>query len=323
MKRIGVAIMAAWLTWSHAGSADEYPTGSVTIVVPFASGASTDIVARFVAQELSIKLGKPVVVENKPGAGSVVGSVYVARSQPDGHTLLMATLSSVATNLTVYKSLPYNPRADFTPLATVAKIPFLLVANDHIPIKSIPELIAHAKANPERINMGSAGPGSAHHLFAELFASMAGIKFTHVPYRGSLPALNGLLTNSIDMTFTDLPPAQGMLQSGKVRALAVTTATRIPQLPDVPTFGESGDPGYDAAAWFMMLTPAKTPKSVTSRLHRELQAILASAGIRDRIVAMSLLPMETLSVADLERFVQAEIGRWSEIIQTTGLAGSQ
>jgi len=323
MKRLGVAIIAAWLTWSQAGNADEYPTRPVTIVVPFASGASTDIVARVVAQELSIKLGKPVVVENKPGAGSVIGSDYVARSQPDGHTLLMATLSSVATNPTVYKSLPYNPQTDFTPLAAVAKIPFLLVANDHIPIKSVPELIAYAKANPERINMGSAGPGSAHHLFAELFASMAGIKFVHVPYRGSLPALNGLLTNSIDITFTDLPPAQGMLQSGKVRALAVTTATRIPQLLDVPTFSESGVLGYDAAAWFMMLTPAKTPKSVTNRLHRELQAILASTKTRDRIAAMSLLPMETSSIADLERFVQAEIARWSDIIQTTGLAGSQ
>jgi tripartite-type tricarboxylate transporter receptor subunit TctC len=223
----------------------------------------------------------------------------------------------------VYKKLSYNPKTDFVPIAAIAKIPFVLVANDNIPINNISELITFAKANEYKINMGSAGPGSAHHLFAELLASMAGLKFTHVPYRGSLPALNGLLTKSIDMTFTDLPPAKGMIEGGKLRPLAVSTATRIPELPSVPTLNESGVPGYDAAPWFLMLAPAKTPRAVVERLHFELNSILSDPHIRRRINEMSLTVMGSLSLTELETFVNSEMQRWSSIVHRVGLAGSQ
>ncbi|WP_428522447.1 Bug family tripartite tricarboxylate transporter substrate binding protein [Pseudorhodoplanes sp.] len=319
-----IALVAAVLIGLiQSGFGKEFPERVVTIVVPFASGASTDIVARFVAQGLSSKLGQSVIVENKPGAGSVIGTDFVARSQPDGHTLLMATLSSVATNPSVFKKLSYNPKNDFVPIIAIAKIPFVLVANDNLPVKNISELIAFAKVNENKINMGSAGPGSAHHLFAELFASMADIKFAHVPYRGSLPALNGLLTKSIDVTFTDLPPAKGMIEGGKLRPLAVSTATRIPELPHVPTLNESGVPGYDAAPWFLILAPAKTPRAVVERLHVELQAIVSDPETRRRINDMSLVAMDPLSLTELETFVTSEIERWSRIVHKVGLAGSQ
>jgi len=301
----------------------DYPQGTVTIVVPYLSGASTDIVARLIANDLSSKLGRPVIVENKPGAGSLIGTAYVAHSQPNGLTLLMATLSSVATNPAIYKTLPYDPKRDLVPLAAVAKIPFVLVANDNIAAKNISELIAYAKASPNKINMGSAGLGSAHHLFAEMFANMAHMRFTHIPYRGSLAAINGLLSKSIDLTFTDLPPVRGMLESGKLRALAVSTATRIPELPDVPTLGESGAPGYDAAAWFLIMAPAKTPPPIVQRLHVELNAILSDPRIYSRMKDLSLTPMMYLSLAELDAFVTSEIGRWSDIVRKAGLAGSQ
>jgi tripartite-type tricarboxylate transporter receptor subunit TctC len=292
-------------------------------VVPFTSGGSTEIMARLNAQGLEVKLGKPVIVENKPGAGTVIGSNFVAKSEPDGYTLLMGTSSPIAINVTVYKALPYNPATDFVPLAMVAESPFVLVVNNDLPVKTIPELIAYAKANPGKLSFGSGGPGAPHHLFAELFASMAGIKMTHVPYRGSLPALNDVLAGHIQLMFCDLPPAVGMISSGKIRALGVTPAKRLAALPDVPTIAEAGVPGYSAAAWFMVVAPSKTPKPVVDRLHADMKEVLTSAQTRGQIDKLGLTPLDTPPIATMQDFVKSEIARWGKVVEAAGIAGSQ
>jgi tripartite-type tricarboxylate transporter receptor subunit TctC len=322
MGRVVVAaVLAAAL--SVGARAQDYPSRPVTVVVPFVSGGSTEIMARLIAQGLETKLAKPVIVENKPGAGTVIGSNYVAKAEPDGYTLLMGTSSPIAINVTVYKALPYNPATDFVPLAMVAESPFVLVVNNDLPVKTIPELIAYAKANPGKLSFGSGGPGAPHHLFAELFASMAGIKMTHVPYRGSLPALNDVLAGHIQLMFVDLPPAVGMISSGKIRALGVTPAKRLAALPDVPTIAEAGVPGYSAAAWFMVVAPAKTPKPVVDRLHTDLKEVLASAQTREQIATLGLTPLDTPPIATMQDFVKSEIARWGKVVEAAGIAGSQ
>jgi len=315
------AVLAAGLT--ATARAQDYPSRPVTMVVPFTSGGSTEIMARLITQGLETKLGKPVIVENKPGAGTVIGSNFVAKSEPDGYTLLMGTSSPMAINVTVYKALPYNPATDFVPLAMVAESPFVLVVNNDLPVKTVPELIAYAKANPGKLSFGSGGPGAPHHLFAELFASMAGIKMTHVPYRGSLPALNDVLAGHIQLMFVDLPPAAGMIASGKVRALGVTPAKRLAALPDVPTIAEAGVPGYSAAAWFMVAAPSKTPKPVVDRLHADLKEVLSSAHTREQIDKLGLTPLDTPPIATMQDFVKSEIARWGKVVEAAGIAGSQ
>jgi tripartite-type tricarboxylate transporter receptor subunit TctC len=229
----------------------------------------------------------------------------------------------MAINVTVHKALPYNPATDFVPLAMVAESPFILVVNNDLPVKTIPELIAYAKANPGKLAFGSGGPGAPHHLFAELFASMAGIKMTHVPYKGSLPALNDVLAGHIQLMFCDVPPARGMIEGGKIRALGVTPKARLAALPNIPTIDEAGLPGYDAAAWFMVVAPAKTPKPIVDRLHTILKAHLESEKMKEQLGTMSLTPMTTPSIPEMQTFVKSEIDRWGKVVQAAGIAGSQ
>jgi tripartite-type tricarboxylate transporter receptor subunit TctC len=318
-------MLAGWLVLGPAGvaRAQDFPTHPMTIVVPFTTGGSTEIMARILGQGLEQRLGKPVVVESKPGAGTVIGSNYVAKSAPDGYTMLMATPAPIAINVTVHKALPYNPVTDFVPLAMVAKSPFVLVVNNDLPVKSVGELIAYAKANPGKLTFGSGGPGSPHHLFAELFASMTGIKMTHVPYKGSLPAASDVLAGHINLVFVDLPPVAGMIAAGKVRALAVTPSKRIDALPNVPTLDESGVKGYDAAAWFMVVGPSKIPQPVVDRLHDAFQSTLAAPQTREQIAKLGLQPMNTPSIADMRAFVKSEIDRWGKVAREAGIAGTQ
>ena len=323
MPKVRALLVALAALMAASAPAQEFPSRPVSMVVPFVSGGSTEIMARLVALGLEAKLGKPVVVENKPGAGTVIGSNFVAKSEPDGHTLLMGTSSPLAINVSVYKELPYNPVTDFVPLARVAQSPFILVVNNDLPVKTIPELIAYAKANPGKLSYGSGGPGAPHHLFAELFASMTGIKMTHVPYRGSLPALNDVLAGHIQLMFCDVPPSQGMIAGGKIRALGVTPKARLAALPDVPTINEAGVPGYDAAAWFMVVAPGKTPRPVVERLHNDLKSVLASPQTREQIAKLSLTPMDTPPIADMQAYLKSEIARWGQVVEAAGIKGSQ
>src|SRR5215216_5384494 len=302
--------------------AQDYPTRPVTIVVPFAAGGGTDMLGRMVGQKLEQRLGKSFLIENKPGAGSTTGANVAAKAAPDGYTLLMAPSPTMAVSVTIYKNLPYDPLADFIPLALVAQTPFILIVNPSLPIHSVQELIKYAKDNPGKLSYGSAGPGTPHHLYAELFKSMTGIAMSHVPYRGSGPLLNDVVAGHIPLTFVDFGPAIGMLKAGKVRPIGISTRTRLATFPEIPPIADTV-PGFDAASWQMLVAPAKTPRAILERLHNEAKAVVATPEITDQIVSGGMLPMDNPSIEALQDFVKAEIVRWGKVVQQAGLAGSQ
>jgi tripartite-type tricarboxylate transporter receptor subunit TctC len=303
--------------------ADDYPTRPVTLVVPYTPGGSTEILARIISQKLGERLGQAVVVEMKPGAGTVIGATAVAQAPPDGYTLLMATPTPLAINVTVHKKLPYDPAKDFMPLAMVASAPFLLLVNPALPVHSVKELIAYAKANPGKLSYGSGGVGAPHHLYMELFKSMTGTQMTHVPYKGSLPALTDTVGGHIQLMFCDIPPAAGMISAGKVRVLGVSTAERVASYPDVPTVAEAGVPGFAVAGWFMIVAPAQTPAPIVDKLHKQLIAVMNEPDVKARIDQLSLVSLPTPSVADMQAYVKSEIARWGKIVQQAGIAGTE
>ena len=321
--RRGALAALSLVAVSFAALAQDYPTRPLTFVVPFTPGAATDFLARLLGKELEERLGKPVVVENRPGAGTTIGSNSVAKAAPDGHTLLMATSSPMAINATLYKNLPFDPTSDFVPVAMVAQSPFVLIVKPSLPVKTVQEFIAYAKERPGQLSFGSGGPGSPHHLFAELFASMTGTKMTHVTYRGSVPALNDVVAGHIDFMFCDFASAAGMLQSDRVRPLGVSTAARIPAYASIPPINEAGVPGYDVAAWFMVVTTGKSPPAAVDRLYGELKTILATPEVREQVVKQSLLPMDSKPVPEMQAFVKSEIVRWGKVVEAAGIAGSQ
>jgi tripartite-type tricarboxylate transporter receptor subunit TctC len=303
--------------------AQDYPTRPITLVVPFAPGGGVDLMARLVSGQLEKRLGKTFVVENKPGGGSLIAASYVQKANPDGYTLLMAPSPTMAVNVSLYKSLPYDPTADFVPLALLSGTPFVLMVKLDLPVKTVPELIAYAKANPGKMTFASAGPGVPHHLFMEVFKSMTGIPGTAVPYRGSLPAVTDLAAGHIPMMFCDIGPAEGLLQAKRIRPLGISTRTRHPNFPDIPPLNDAGVPGFDAVSWQMMVAPAKTPRPIVDRLHTELKAVLAMPEVKQQIYRMGFLPMQDMSVEELQSFVKSEIVRWGDVVQKAGVAKSR
>ena len=303
-------------------SAQDYPARPVTIIVPFAAGGGTDILARMVAQKLEQRLGRSFVIDNRPGAGSTTGAAAAAKAPADGYTLLMAPSPTMAVSVTIYKNLPYDPVTDFVPIALVAQTPFALIVNPAIPLFSVADVISYGKANPGKLSYGSAGPGTPHHLFAELFRSMTGIEMTHVPYRGSGPLINDVVGGHLPLTFVDFPPAVGVLETGKVRPVGISTKTRLASFPNIPPVADTV-PGFDAASWQMLVAPAKTPRPVIDKLHAELKAILALPEIKDTIARNGMVPMPDNSVEGLQKFVKAEIERWGKVVRDAGIAGSQ
>lgn len=304
-------------------AAEDYPSRPVTIVVPFAPGGGVDQMARLIGGKLEQRLGKSFIIENKTGAGSIIAATYVQKSAPDGHTLLMAPAPTMAVNVSLYKSLPYDPVTDFTLVAVLSGTPFVLMVNVDLPVRSVPELLAYAKANPDKMTFASAGPGVPHHLFMEVFKSMTGMKASHVPYRGSLPALNDLVAGHIPMMFSDIGPATGLLEAKKVRPLGISTRTRHPLFPDIPTLDEAGVPGYDALSWQGIAAPAQTPRPVLDKLNAEITAVLAMPDVREQILKYGFLPLANPDVDALRTFVKSEIVRWSKVVNDAGIAGSQ
>jgi tripartite-type tricarboxylate transporter receptor subunit TctC len=302
--------------------AQDYPSRPVTIVVPFAAGGGTDILGRMVAQHLERRLGRPFLIENKPGAGSTTAAAFVARAQPDGYTLLMSPSNTLAVAPTIYRSLAYDPVGDFVPLGLIAQTPFMLIVNPALPVHSVAGLIRLAKEKPGELSFGSAGPGTPHHLYAELFKSMTGIEMGHVPYRGSLPLLNDVVAGHIPLAFIDFGPSIGMLQAGKVRPLGISTKVRLAQFPDIPPIADAV-PGFDAASWQMLVAPARTPRPIIDKLHSALLGVVALPEFRDQIIAGGMLPMDNPSVEGLQDFVKSEIVRWGEIVRRAGLAGTE
>ena len=323
--RLFLSIVVAWLVAAPTPPlrAQDYPTRTVTIVNPFAPGGGTDLLARMLAQKLEQRLGKSFVIENKTGAGSIIAAVAVQKAAPDGYTLLMAPTPTMAVNVSLYKSLPYEPLTDFVPLAQLSQTPFVLIVNPNLPVKSVTELIAYSKANPGKLTFASVGPGVPHHLYMEMLKSMTGIQATYVPYRGSLPALNDVVAGHIPMMFVDFGPATGALQSGKVRPLGVSSKFRVPGYPDIPPLAEAGVPGFEAVGWQMIVAPAKTPRPIVERLNRELTDILAQPDTKEQIVKYGFLPVANKSIEGLQDFVKSETTRWGKVVRDAGIAGSQ
>ncbi len=278
--------IAAWgLPLFAAAQAPAYPTKPIRLVVPFPPGGATDILAREVAKHLTEAWGQSVVVDNRPGAGGNIGSELVAKAAPDGYTLEMGTVGTHAINASLYSKMPYDHVKDFVPVILVAGVPNVLEVNPSVPVNSVQELIAYAKANPGKLNFASSGAGTSIHLSGELFKVMAGVQMTHVPYKGSAPALQDLLGGQVQLMFDNLPPSLPQIKAGKLRALAVTSTTRAPALPDVPTVAEAGLPGFEASSWFGVLAPAGTPPAIVAKLNAEIAKWLTSPEAKEKLAA--------------------------------------
>jgi tripartite-type tricarboxylate transporter receptor subunit TctC len=303
------------------GFADDYPSRRITLVAPWPPAGAIDVLCREIAPGASERLGQPIVVENRPGAGSTIGTADVAKARPDGYTLLMAGTGSMAISPTLYKTLSYNPQRDFAPIALIAKNPFVLVVNPSLPVHSVPELIAYAKDHA--LTYGSGGVGSPHQLFAEMFKTMTGVTMTHVPYKGTAPALTDLMAGHISLLFADVAPTLPLVADGRVRALGETSAARLPSAPDIPPLREAGVPGFDAAGWGMVVAPAHTPDAVIAKLYEAFRIVLADDTVRAKMIALGMVPQSSPPPDRLPDFIAAEQTRWSQVVKEAGLAATE
>jgi tripartite-type tricarboxylate transporter receptor subunit TctC len=308
----------ALLALTATATAQSYPERVVHIINPFPPGGSVDITARMLAQKLSENLPHQFIVENRTGAGGNTGAEAVAKSDPDGYTLLFSAPGPIVVNQTLYtKGLPFDPAKDFAPIGIFAFTPIVLMVNPEIPAKNVQELIAYAKANPGKVNFGSAGMGSTPHLSGELFKSMTKTEITHVPYRGTGPAMNDLIGGHIQMFFDLLPGSLPQISTGKVRALANAGAKRPAALPDLPTIAEQGLPGLDSASWVVLVAPAKTPAAVLAKLREEVGKAIKSPDIVARLRELGSDP-GTVSEPEVRAFLDAETKKWAEVIRVSG-----
>ena len=313
-----LAAVVAALTGVAVQAQNAYPNRPITLVVPYPAGGSADILARVVGAELAKRLGQPVVIDNRGGAGTAIGTRIVAGAAPDGYTLLLGTVSSQAINPAMNK-VAYDPLKDFTAVSPLASIPFVLVANPDQKIGSVAELIALAKAQPDTLSYASAGPGTSNHLAGEVLASEAHIRLVHVPYKGSAPALNDVITGIVPLMFDLQATALPYLKSGKLKALAVTSRARSSWLPDVPTMIESGLPGYEVSAWFGLFAPAGLPAAILTRLNAEVTTIIRTPEVSERLRELGA-EVETGDPASYAAYTRSESVKWAEAIKRYGLA---
>jgi tripartite-type tricarboxylate transporter receptor subunit TctC len=307
----------AWLAAPMSGMAQAaYPNKPVKIVVSFSPGGTTDILARFLAQKLTDALGQSFVVENRAGAGGTLGNDFVAKSPPDGYTLLMGSASNLAVAVGMYKNLPYDYKKDLIPVAQVAGGPFVIVVNPQVPANNLRELIALAKAKPGQITFATSGNGTSLHLAGELINAMADIKMNHIPYKGTGPATMDTISGTVNMTLSDMVPFVPHIQSGKLRALAQTTAQRSRLLPDLPTVAETL-PGYDATSWYGIMAPAGTPAAIVQRVNQELTKILQQADVRTRYAGLGVDPV-IQSPEQFAQFITSEQAKWADVIRRSG-----
>ena len=310
-------IAAALLGISTAG-AQSYPTKPVRILIAQAPGSATDVISRVVANRLQEYLGQPVIIEARPGAGGALGTEAAAHSTPDGYTLFMANNSTHGSNPAVYAKLPYDAVKDFAPISFVASVPYVLVVEPSLPVKSVQELIALAKSKPGKMNYASAGNGSTHQFCAELLKSTAGIDLVHIPYKGSPPGIAALLGGEVSIMFANLTDIGAQLRAGKVKPLAVTTLKRAPQLPQVPTMVEAGVPDFDISSWFGLLAPAGTPAPVVARLNAEMVKVLARDDVKSTLGAQGL-NVRSSTPEEFAAHIKSEIARFTRIARTAGI----
>ena len=302
---------------AFAASGQPYPNHAIRLIVPFPAGGTTDILARAAAQKLTESMGQSVVVDNRPGAGGNIGADVVAKSAPDGFTLLMGTVGTHAINPSLYAKMPYDHVKDFTPVVLVAGVPNVLVVNPSLPVNSVADLIKLAKAKPGSINFASSGNGTSIHLSGELFKTMAGVDMTHVPYKGSAPALTDLIGGQVQVMFDNLPSSLPYIKAGKLRAIAVTSSKRAPALPDVPTISESGLPGFDASSWFGILAPAGTPPAVVARLNTEVNKWLQTPEAKEQLLAQGAQAAGG-APEQFAAFIRSETDKWAKVVKASG-----
>ena len=321
LNRLAIVAPVLFALGSPSAWAQDYPARPITLIAPWAAGGAVDVVARIIGPKLTDRLGKPIVVENRPGGGSTIGTATGAKAAPDGYTLHIPGSGSMAIAPAMYKSLSYDPVKDIAPMALICRVPFVLIVNPSLPVNSIPELIKYAKEH--KLNYASGGPGSPHHLYAEMFKGMTGIEMTHVPYKGSADAIKDVVAGHVPLLFSDPAPSVPLIRSGAVRALGVTTLARWTVAPDIPPLNEAGVPGFDAAGWFMVAAPAGTPKPIVERLHAELKAVMALPDVQEAVGRTGLVPVVSPPLAELLTFITSEQARWGKVVHQAGLAASQ
>ena len=315
-RRVALAVFlvgTAALVPGPASAQGAWPNRPIKMIVPFAPGGSNDIVARVLAQKLATRLGQPVIVENKGGAGGTIGTDAVAKSPPDGYTLLLAS-TSIITNAASGKKLPYDPLKDLQPIGEVGAAPFVIVVSNDLKVTTLRDLIALARAKPKSINYGSAGPGGMNHLTTELFAAMAKIELVHVPYKGIAPAFTDLIGGNLQMLLPTVASATQYIHSGKMRGLAVTGAKRSPLAPELPTVAEAGLAGFDPEVWWGVLGPARLPPAIVKRLNDELNAVLALPEVRDLLAREGATPRPG-TPEEFGKLIRSELARWSQLIK--------
>ena len=298
--------------------ANDYPNKAIRLIMPYPIGGSIDIAGRMVAQRLADNLGQAVVVDNRTGAGGIVGTETGARAAPDGYTVLMGGTGTLALSPSLQKNLPYDPHKDFTPVTLLVTIPYVVVVQPSFKAANIKELIALAKAKPNEINYGSGGSGSAPHLAAELFKTMADVRITHVPYKGSTPAITDTMSGQVQLTFTGIPSVMTQMKAGRLRPIGVTSLKRTAALPEVPTIAESGVPGYEVNPWFGVLLPARTPQPLVSRLNAEILKVLQLPATRERFAAEGFEAVGN-TPAQFAAYIKAEQIKWGKVIKDAGI----
>jgi tripartite-type tricarboxylate transporter receptor subunit TctC len=314
---IGALCLVSACLGSTAASAQDYPNKPVRVVVPYAAGGGTDALARYLAHGLERGLAQPFVIENRPGQGTAIGAAYVARAAPDGYTLLAATSSTLAINPSVYKKLAYDPLTDFAPISLIAAVPFVLVVNPALPVKSVAELVALAKSKPGKLSYASGGMGAPHHIYMELFKSMTGVDIKHVPYRGGGPALADVVAGHVPIMFGDVGQVTGLVRDGQVRALGVTVGRRVETIPDVPTMVEAGLTGFEANSWQSLVAPANLPPPIVATLSKALHTVLAEPATKQHFLALGMQPLSS-TPEEFAAYLRAEIGKWAPIIKAAG-----
>jgi tripartite-type tricarboxylate transporter receptor subunit TctC len=313
MKKILAALLAA----ASLPALAQYPDRAIKIIVPFGPGGFTDVAARILQKELTPALGQSIVIENKPGAGSTIGTAEVANAKPDGYTLLMVSTTHVISPHMYKQQLPYDPIKGFTPVMKLAEGPYVLAVHPSLPVKDVKELIALAKAQPGKIDYASSGNGSSQHLVGALFASTAGVQLNHVPYKGSNQAMNDVIAGQVKVTFAGVPNVLPNLANGKVKALAVSTKKRYADLPDVPTLDEAGVPGYDATVWLGLLAPPGTPRDVVQKINTAVAKALNTPESR-KLMASAGVDVAIAGPDEFGRLLQSELDRWGKVVRETG-----
>jgi tripartite-type tricarboxylate transporter receptor subunit TctC len=297
---------------------DDYPSRTITFLCPFPAGGGTDILTRLLAQELQEKLGKAVIVDNRPGAGTQLAANATAKSAPDGYTLFLAPITTLAIGPSVFKSLPYDTVKDFAPVGLVGSAQFALIANPKLDAPTLPDLIKLIKSKDGQMQYGTSGASTPHHLFMEMFLKQIGAKAQHVPYRGSGPALTDVISGEIPMMMVDLAVAMGAIQDGKVKVYGVTSATRIKAMPEIPTMAEAGLPGFAATGWFSVVARAGTPRPIIDKINGVLMPYLKRPEVQDRLNAVAITPL-TSTPDELQKFIPAEIEKWAKVVKDAGI----